>query len=560
MKNRVAVLHGINLGALDRRPGASTTAGSRSPSSSSGSRASRASSGCRSSFFQSNHEGEFVEELHKASDYADGLLLNPGAWTHYAWSLRDAVEISGLPAVEVHLSDVDAREAFRHVSVLEDVRVGKVVGQGRRRLPRGAGAAEGGVRREPGGPGRGAAGGRRRAARHRAGEPALRDRASPAPTASRSSGRDVRRFVTDFRYVEQAKVEVAGLRPRAGAAGAARGAGRASTAWRLGLRRRAPVGARRTGGSASCCRRRRARARGGRRRGRARGQGAGRDRCASAPPPRWSTRSTRGCWSSGWSGAPSATVAVALEHEMRLRGASGPSFPSIVASAEHGALPHAQPRDVAIAARHAGHARHRRGAGRLLLGLHAHVGDGRSVSDELAEIYALVLRAQVTALDAVAARARWGARSTRSRATSSPPPATASTSATASGTASGSSPTRRRGWRARPRRALVAGQRRDGRAGRLPAGRRRRADRGSRGGHRERPRRPLADHERAPDRRIGSSPHRRRLKRGRWAADIRESMDTSTPHPPPAAPRRRRGRARRARRARRGGRGRPRRR
>ena len=71
-----------------------------------------------------------MEEIHKASDYADGLLLNPGAWTHYAWSLRDAVELSGLPAVEVHLSDVDNREPFRHVSVLEDVRAGRVSGRG----------------------------------------------------------------------------------------------------------------------------------------------------------------------------------------------------------------------------------------------------------------------------------------------------------------------------------------------------------------------------------------------------------------------------------------------
>jgi 3-dehydroquinate dehydratase-2 len=82
------------------------------------------------SFFHSNHEGEFVEELHKAPDYSDGLLLNPGAWTHYAWSLRDAVEIAGLPAVEVHLSDVDRREAFRQVSVLADVRIGRVCGKG----------------------------------------------------------------------------------------------------------------------------------------------------------------------------------------------------------------------------------------------------------------------------------------------------------------------------------------------------------------------------------------------------------------------------------------------
>ena len=63
-------------------------------------------------------------------DYADALLLNPGAWTHYAWSIRDAVELTGLPAVEVHLSDVKHREPFRAVSVLEDVCVATVSGQG----------------------------------------------------------------------------------------------------------------------------------------------------------------------------------------------------------------------------------------------------------------------------------------------------------------------------------------------------------------------------------------------------------------------------------------------
>ena len=81
-------------------------------------------------FFQSNHEGEYVEEIHKAADYSDGLLLNPGAWTHYAWSLRDAVEVSGLPAVEVHLSDVEHREEFRRVSVFDGVCVAKVSGRG----------------------------------------------------------------------------------------------------------------------------------------------------------------------------------------------------------------------------------------------------------------------------------------------------------------------------------------------------------------------------------------------------------------------------------------------
>jgi 3-dehydroquinate dehydratase II len=81
-------------------------------------------------FFQTNHEGEYVEELHRSSDYADGLLLNPGAWTHYAWAIRDALELTGLPAVEVHLSDVDAREEFRRTSVVRDLCVATVKGQG----------------------------------------------------------------------------------------------------------------------------------------------------------------------------------------------------------------------------------------------------------------------------------------------------------------------------------------------------------------------------------------------------------------------------------------------
>ena len=134
MKNRVAVLHGINLErarppARPQHYGGLTFTQLEQRIAALRARARAA----RSRFFQSNLEGEFVEELHKASDYADGLVLNPGAWTHYAWSLRDAVEIAGLPAIEVHLSDVDTREAWRHVSVLEDVRVGQGVGQGRRR-------------------------------------------------------------------------------------------------------------------------------------------------------------------------------------------------------------------------------------------------------------------------------------------------------------------------------------------------------------------------------------------------------------------------------------------
>jgi 3-dehydroquinate dehydratase II len=129
MKTRVAVLHGVNLDALDRRP-AQHYGGLTFTQLEQRIGAFADELGLTVSFFQSNFEGAFVEELHRSPDYADGLLLNPGAWTHYAWALRDAVEIAGLPAIEVHLSDVDSREAWRHVSVLEDVRTGKVSGQG----------------------------------------------------------------------------------------------------------------------------------------------------------------------------------------------------------------------------------------------------------------------------------------------------------------------------------------------------------------------------------------------------------------------------------------------
>ena len=129
MRNRVAVLHGVNLDALDRRPAEHYGGLTFSQLEFRIERFAR-ELGLEPQFFQSNHEGEFVEELHKAPDYADGLILNPGAWTHYAWALRDAVEICGLPAVEVHLSDVEAREEWRHLSVLADVRVARVSGRG----------------------------------------------------------------------------------------------------------------------------------------------------------------------------------------------------------------------------------------------------------------------------------------------------------------------------------------------------------------------------------------------------------------------------------------------
>jgi len=129
MRNRVAVLHGVNLDALDRRPaehyGGLTYA--RLEHEIDGY---AHDLGLDARFFHSNHEGDYVEELHKSPDYADALLLNPGAWTHYAWAIRDALEVSGLPAVEVHLSDVTMRERFRRESVVRDLCVATVSGQG----------------------------------------------------------------------------------------------------------------------------------------------------------------------------------------------------------------------------------------------------------------------------------------------------------------------------------------------------------------------------------------------------------------------------------------------
>jgi 3-dehydroquinate dehydratase-2 len=86
--------------------------------------------GLRVRFSQTNSEAELIERLHRLREEADGIVLNPGAWTHYAWAIRDALEIAALPAVEVHLSDVKAREPWRRVSVIEELCVASVAGQG----------------------------------------------------------------------------------------------------------------------------------------------------------------------------------------------------------------------------------------------------------------------------------------------------------------------------------------------------------------------------------------------------------------------------------------------
>jgi 3-dehydroquinate dehydratase II len=129
MKNRVEVMHGVNLDALGRRDpddyGTATL-----PELEVRIKHFAHDLGLEVAFFQTNHEGEFVEHLHRLPELADAALLNPGAWTHYSYAIRDALEIAGLPAVEVHLSDIYSREEWRAKSVLEGLPIGTVVGKG----------------------------------------------------------------------------------------------------------------------------------------------------------------------------------------------------------------------------------------------------------------------------------------------------------------------------------------------------------------------------------------------------------------------------------------------
>ena len=81
--------------------------------------------------FQTNHEGEMCERIHKAhGDKVDAVLINAGAWTHYSYGIRDALAILACPIVEVHMSNIHAREAFRHVSVIAEIARGQICGFG----------------------------------------------------------------------------------------------------------------------------------------------------------------------------------------------------------------------------------------------------------------------------------------------------------------------------------------------------------------------------------------------------------------------------------------------
>ncbi|HWF32255.1 MAG TPA: type II 3-dehydroquinate dehydratase [Solirubrobacteraceae bacterium] len=128
-RKRIAVMHGVNLDQLGRRDpaiyGSLTLAELEQ-------RIERRAEELelQASFFHSNHEGEFVEHLHGLREQADAVLLNPGAWTHYSWAIRDALEVAGLPALEIHLSDVQAREQWRRTSAIAELCFATVSGRG----------------------------------------------------------------------------------------------------------------------------------------------------------------------------------------------------------------------------------------------------------------------------------------------------------------------------------------------------------------------------------------------------------------------------------------------
>ena len=128
-RNRVAVLHGVNFDVLERRDPSLYGGGSLSKLESQVQRWANELS-LEPLFFQSNHEGEFVEFMHRTRELADAVLVNAGAWTHYSRAIGDALAVADVPAVEVHLSDVEHREDWRRVSVFDGLVIAKVAGKG----------------------------------------------------------------------------------------------------------------------------------------------------------------------------------------------------------------------------------------------------------------------------------------------------------------------------------------------------------------------------------------------------------------------------------------------
>jgi 3-dehydroquinate dehydratase-2 len=129
VRYRIEVMHGVNLDQLGRRdPLLYGTLTLRELERRIEQEAGEL--GLDARFFQTNHEGAFIERLHALAGEADAILLNPGSWTHYAWAIHDALEIAALPALEIHISDVQAREPWRRVSVIADLCFATISGRG----------------------------------------------------------------------------------------------------------------------------------------------------------------------------------------------------------------------------------------------------------------------------------------------------------------------------------------------------------------------------------------------------------------------------------------------
>ena len=126
---QIVVLNGANLDVLDRRD----------PSVYGGISLSELETriyewasglGCNARCRQTNHEGEYIDWCHDALDWAEGVIVNPGAWTHYSYAIRDALELFDVPIVEVHLSNIEEREDWRRNSVLAELVTKRIIGKG----------------------------------------------------------------------------------------------------------------------------------------------------------------------------------------------------------------------------------------------------------------------------------------------------------------------------------------------------------------------------------------------------------------------------------------------